>query len=125
MLGKIETKDYFTNSFSLYKYLLFIMIIVTTRSDVYVLTLLYSRCTGYLMSLSHSRKYGRRALDCKNRYKSGGGSMFLETDLLLYIFGMLLTSGDGEAFFSDDDADDDDDDKEEIGNRTKRIYRLT
>jgi hypothetical protein len=54
--------------------------------------------------------------------------MFLETDLLLYIFGMLLTSGDGEAFFfSDDDADDDDDDddKEEIGNRTKRIYRLT
>jgi hypothetical protein len=80
------------------------------------------------MSLSHSLKYERKALDCKNRYKSGGGSMFLETDLLLYIFGMLLTSGDGEAFFfSDDDADDDydDDDKEEIGNRTKRIYRLT
>jgi len=47
-----------------------------------------------------------------------------------FILGMLLTSDDGETFFSDHDADDnndddDDDDKEEIGNRRKRIYRLT
>ncbi len=45
-----------------------------------------------------------------------------------FIFKMLLTSDDNETFFSDDnDADDDDDDndKEEIGNRRKRIYRLT
>ncbi len=50
--------------------------------------------------------------------------MFLETDLLLYIFGMLLMSTNSGVFFSDDDVDDDDD-KEKIGNRAKRIYRLT
>jgi hypothetical protein len=48
------------------------------------------------MNLSHSLKYGRRVLDYKNRYNSSG-SMFLETDLLLYIFGMLLTSINSEA----------------------------
>jgi hypothetical protein len=43
-----------------------------------------------------------------------------------FISRMRLTSDDGEKFFSDDDDDDDDDDdKEEIGNRRKRIYRLT
>jgi hypothetical protein len=39
-----------------------------------------------------------------------------------FIFRIVLTSEDGENFFLYSDVDDDD--KEEIGNRTKRIYRL-
>ncbi len=103
ILRKIEIQDYLANSFlfCFTQYLLFIMIDDTTRCDMYILILLYSGCTGYLTNLSHSLFYllnmGVEHLIMRVDIKAA--EVCSLRPIYYFIFRMLLTSDDSEAFF--------------------------